>query len=387
VQRFAPEFSFQRDFDGTPMVTDMMRDETCLELAKLLGDRNEGIIQIALRTSRNDPTRDRMHVEALAEASRRPIIWNALLARAGAPMHRGTIAWLRACTERGLRIYGHTMTGEVAHYFTFEDWNEWDDSEAWREATIGSVEERLAKLSDPAMRTAIKDKPTMRAATGQHRTATGRLEDVVLLHTEAAASKQYENLTIGDISQATGKHPVDVICDLAVEDNLKALFYWEVFAASSARGYQKEVVDYEFGIPGMSDGGAHTKFLTGGRYSTEYLSKWVRDLAWVSLEDAHWRLSAYPAFCGGFRDRGVIREGAAADIVVYDYANLEILPPEVAFDVPGQEWRRVQRAKGYRYVLVNGEVTIEDDKETSNTPGQLLRHGRGARPEAAVARA
>ena len=51
------------------------------------------------------------------------------------------------------------------------------------------------------------------------------------------------------------------------------------------------------------------------------------------------------------------------------------LPTEVAHDVPGGEWRRIQRARGYRYILVNGEVTIEDDRETGAHAGRLLRHG------------
>jgi N-acyl-D-aspartate/D-glutamate deacylase len=128
-------------------------------------------------------------------------------------------------------------------------------------------------------------------------------------------------------------------------------------------------------MPGQSDGGAHTKFITFGRYPTEYLTRFVRDHDWVSPEEAHWRLSAYPAIASGFKNRGILREGAPADIVVYDYENLEILPHEVVHDYPGGEWRRVQRAKGYRHVLVNGEVTIEDDQQTDVASGQLLRWG------------
>ena len=79
----------------------------------------------------------------------------------------------------------------------------------------------------------------------------------------------------------------------------------------------------------------------------------------------------------GFRDRGVLRVGAPADVIVYDYENLEALPEEVTHDLPGGEWRRVQRASGYRRVLVNGQVTIEDDRETATHSGQLLRHGTG----------
>ena len=84
-------------------------------------------------------------------------------------------------------------------------------------------------------------------------------------------------------------------------------------------------------------------------------------------------LAALPATCAGFRDRGTLEEGKAADVVVYDLARLSIGPVEKAHDFPGDEWRRVQRAQGYRYVLVNGQVTIEDDKPTGCYSGRLLR--------------
>ena len=97
----------------------------------------------------------------------------------------------------------------------------------------------------------------------------------------------------------------------------------------------------------------------------------------MSLEEAHWKLSALPSWCAGFKNRGTVREGAPADLVVYDFDNLKVLPMEIARDLPGDEWRRVQRAEGYHYVLVNGEVTIRDDTPTGETPGKLLRHGEG----------
>jgi len=105
----------------------------------------------------------------------------------------------------------------------------------------------------------------------------------------------------------------------------------------------------------------------------------VRAEGMLSLEEAHWRLSALPAMVAGFTDRGQLKVGAPADIVVYDYKNLAIAPSEIVHDLPGGEWRRIQRAEGYRYILVNGQVTIEDDKETETYSGRLLRHGGGMR--------
>ena len=87
-------------------------------------------------------------------------------------------------------------------------------------------------------------------------------------------------------------------------------------------------------------------------------------------------MSALPAYCAGFNQRGTISEGYAADIVVYDYDRLGIAPVEIARDLPGGEWRRVQRPQGYRYIMVNGDVTFVDGQTTGRCPGELLRHGQ-----------
>jgi N-acyl-D-aspartate/D-glutamate deacylase len=85
-----------------------------------------------------------------------------------------------------------------------------------------------------------------------------------------------------------------------------------------------------------------------------------------------------PAHAAQFKDRGTLREGLAADIVVYDLDNLKALPIEIAYDLPAGEWRRVQKAQGYRWIMVNGGVTFEDGKCTGSTPGKLLRGGRAS---------
>jgi N-acyl-D-aspartate/D-glutamate deacylase len=140
------------------------------------------------------------------------------------------------------------------------------------------------------------------------------------------------------------------------------------------------ITDSPYTFPGVSDGGAHTKFFNGGAFTTDFLMWLVRDEPRISLEEAHYRLSALPAHAAGFRDRGVLREGAAADVVVYRLEDLDITPHwvgDVVYDFPGGEWRRVQRAEGYQSVIVNGVETFADGECTGATPGRLLRHGRG----------
>jgi N-acyl-D-aspartate/D-glutamate deacylase len=196
----------------------------------------------------------------------------------------------------------------------------------------------------------------------------------IVLRGKSPETRQYDETKIRDVAAAMGKDAIDAFCDIALADELQTVFYLQLSNQNPV--YTRELVQDPYIVPGTSDGGAHTKYLTTGRYPTEYLIDFVRDHAWVTLEEAHHRLSALPANCVGFQNRGILREGAAADIVVYDYKNLEILPEEINYDYPAGEWRRVRRASGYRFILVNGEVVIEEDKEVGGvSSGRLLTHG------------
>lgn len=376
AQRMLPTgpAAVQRDFDGTPMATDVMHDDTCRELAKVLRRRNQGFMQMLLISG--DNAKDQAFYEEMSELSGRPMIMNVVQAFDHRPeIHRRVLAWLRSCREKGIRVVGQGLTTDAGFAFTFEDWNLFDDSQAWCEATTGTLEEKKQKLGDPARRQALKDK--------MPKTATGPLQDIVITGPKLEKNKKWLDHTLALAGQKMGKHPVDVMLDMAVEENLETEFF-----AAPPNGkieYLKEIVDDPYILFGVSDGGAHTKFLTAGRYPTETICKVVREHGMISLEEAHWRLAALPAQFAGFEDRGVLKKGAPADIVVYDYDKLEVLAPEIVHDLPGGEWRRIQRAKGYRYILVNGEVTIRDDKQTETYSGELLRHGVGRRSNQALA--
>jgi len=373
AQRMLPTgpSAVQRDFDGTPMPTDVMHDDTCRAFARVLRQRNDGFMQMLLISG--DNTRDKAFYEEMAEISGRPMIMNVVQAFDHRPeLHRRVLAWLKSCRERGIKVVGQGLTTDAGFSFTFENWNLFDDAEPWCEATTGGLAERKQKLADPARRQALRD--TM------PRTATGPLPEIVIVGPQLEKNQAWLDHTLALAGEKMGKHPVDVMLDMAVEEDLKT----EFFAAppNGRIDYLKEIVDDPYVLFGVSDGGAHTKFLTAGRYPTETLVKIVRTHEMISLEEAHWRLSALPAQVAGFEGRGVLRKGAPADILVYDFDGLKVLPDEIVHDLPGGEWRRVQRAEGYRYVLVNGEVTIRDDRPTETYSGRLLRFGTGL-PQAA----
>jgi N-acyl-D-amino-acid deacylase len=201
---------------------------------------------------------------------------------------------------------------------------------------------------------------------------TNDWKDVFIVSVKNPEFKQYENMNIVEAGKLMDKHPVDAMLDIAVADGLATEFY-SAPVNTDIEGF-REVVGSELTIPGVSDGGAHTKFFMGGVYPTEFLMK-VRDHNVMSLEAAHWRLSTQPALCAGFKNRGTLREGTPADIVIYDLNKLGVRPMEIAQDFPGGEWRRVKRAEGYDKVLVNGEVTLDQGQPTGAMSGRLLRYG------------
>jgi N-acyl-D-aspartate/D-glutamate deacylase len=374
AQRLFPQgtMALQRDYDGTPMPTDVMHDETCRVLAGLLASRGEGFIQMTL--SSGDRGADRLRFEELAAISGRPVLYNVLGAVDRAPdSHLETIAWLESCRQRGLRVYGQAVTSDFGFTFTLEDFNLFDDADPWREMLVGGVEERLAKVADPARRDALKRRMPF--------AGTAPLEGIVVIRGHSDETRRFENHTVADVGRILGKDFVDAFLDIAAADGLRTTFYVDTMTHSI--GPLRDIVSYRWAIPGLSDGGAHTKFATSGRYPTEFITRVVREHQLCDLEEAHWRLSALPAMCAGFRDRGTLVVGAPADIVVYDYDQLGIGDTELVHDLPGGDWRRVQRAHGYRSVLVNGEVTIDRDKETGAPAGRLLRHG-AATPAAAA---
>ncbi len=156
--------------------------------------------------------------------------------------------------------------------------------------------------------------------------------------------------------------------DLAVDEELKCRFAWRDQHVAS-----DEIVAHPFTHVSLGDGGAHTRYQTSSAWPTHFLSHWVRDRGLMSVEDAHYKIAALPAWIAGFRDRGILREAMAADIIVYDLHSLAMDEPRYASDFPGGARRLIQKAKGMRYTIVNGAVTFEESRCTGALPGKVLR--------------
>jgi N-acyl-D-amino-acid deacylase len=380
-QRLFPEgtLSVQRDYDGTPMISDLLPDEFYLAMARALGEKGEGCIQYtqagatAAESREERFKRDVEFGARLAEVSGRPALFNAIQINDRHPLaFRAQLQALEEARARGAQVFGQALTARIPARLTFENWNLFDNSPTWREATLGTVAEKKVKLADPTIRARMKWEFDTHAYP---LVLFGELEDFLARKVSRADLREkYEGLSVKQIAEREGKHLIDALLDLSVADDLKT--EWQTPALNENAELAKELMSSPYVFAGLSDGGAHVKFITPGAWPTDLLTWMVRDTGILSLEEAHYRMSGLPAWAAGIKDRGCLREGMAADLMIYDLERLRLLPSEIVYDLPLGDWRRVQRAEGYRWIIVNGQVIFEEGKCTGATPGQLLRHGQ-----------
>lgn len=187
--------------------------------------------------------------------------------------------------------------------------------------------------------------------------------DKVLI-TSHAANRSYEMRTMADIAASKNMSPVDlyieivknggagVVCNSMNEDDVKA-FYTQPWVMAS------------------SDGGIGSRHPRGTGTFTRVLGRFVRENKWVTLEDAVRKMSSMPASRLGLKDRGLVRKGMKADLVLFDPSTVidraTFAQPQVFSD-------------GVKTVFVNGSVVWDGARITGNLPGStLLRNDRSTR--------
>jgi N-acyl-D-aspartate/D-glutamate deacylase len=291
------------------------------------------------------------------------------------------LSWLDECQMKGLNIYTQTLAFRVWSEFNAIDQNGWQQAAPFffEFTYAGDAAAKVALAKDPGFRARAREqyKPELMRGSGS------KIETWLLLRAKAATAwTQYEGLKISEIAAAAGKLPVDCFFDIVAASNGEADFR-STEAGSSNPTYVAQLLKHPRVIPGTSDGGAHVKFYSGGHFATDNIMWLVKETGLMTLEDLHYKLSFLPARILGFANRGALMEGYAADIYIYDYEELgyDRSAYGVVRDLPSGDWRRVVRAEGIRYCIVNGAVTLENSEPTGALTGQMLDN-RKRRPVA-----
>jgi N-acyl-D-aspartate/D-glutamate deacylase len=242
----------------------------------------------------------------------------------------------------------------------------------WHPICLSSPEEMLKAYADPEVRKKLHDE----AVEFKNGPAIGICSTwwdyMVVQTTVLPTNKWMEGKTVGEIAKTQGKGIIDAFLDLAIEENLDTeLLHGENNVDDAAVA---QILTYPNAVIGLSDGGAHVQFQSGYGFSTRLLSEWVREKGVMTLEQAVRRLTFESASIFGLYDRGLLRPGMVADIVIFDPDTVKPLPLEVLHDFPTGAKRIKEPAQGIHMTIVNGQVLLDEGKHTGALPGRVLRN-------------
>ena len=321
-------------------------------------------------------------LQRVAVESGRPVMFGTIASRQGEDPNPWTyqLEYLDQCAAAGARVWGQTTTRSINAIFSLKSYLPFDVLPAWRELRRLPLPEQKRRLADPATRRQLMaEEATMKPRDnvlqgGGAATTDPRRPDYHNLY--AMKDVNWNDPTVAELAAARGQHPVEVMIDLALENDN------QVFVQPLVNERPEQVLGmlkHPRTLATFSDSGAHVCQEMGSSLQTHLLSYWVRAKQAFTLEAAVRKLTFDNASAWDITDRGLLLAGYRADLVLFDEARVKPAMPTVEADLPGGARRLVQKAEGIAATIVNGEVTLEHGQPTGHLPGALLR-GPGARP-------
>jgi N-acyl-D-amino-acid deacylase len=367
--------------DDTPVASRIADWSELDRLVGALADLNAGVFQIGPDISGGEAQRRFLaRLKQLAVESGRPVMFGVLSSRQGDRPNPWTyqLDYLDECAAAGSRMWGQSTTRSINAIFSLKSYLPFDVLPAWRELRGLPLAEQKRRLADPAARGRLvaaeaNMKPRDNVFQGGGAATTDpRKPDYDNLY--AMKGVDWNDPTVAQLSGQRGKHPVEVMIDLVLENDD------QVFVQPLVNEDPEHVLGmlrHPRTLATFSDSGAHVCQEMGSSLQTHLLSYWVRARQAFTLEEAVRKLTFDNASAWDLNDRGLVRAGYAADLVVFDEARVRPAMPSVESDLPGGARRLVQKAEGIAAVVVNGQVTLEQGRATGAVSGKLLR-GPGA---------
>ena len=366
--------STHNDGDNRQVPSRAASEQEVLRLCSLVGEYPgttlEAIVEGCLQGFSDE------EVELLARMSAsagRPLNWNVLTIAAG--QEDRTARQLRPSArarELGGRVVALTMPVFADNNMSLGTFCALWLIPGWQEVLSLPFEEKTARLRDPAVRAEM-----VQQAKG---TVFERLADFANYRvgdTVAPANKRYENRLITDIAVELGVDPADALIEVASADGYRTVL-WPLPVADTEADWaaRRDLWKQPDVLLGGSDAGAHLDRMLGSPYPTRFLGDTLRGRRLLTLEEAVHLMTDAPARLFGLTGRGRLREGAWADVVVFDPETVDSGPPRRVYDLPGDSLRLVAEPVGVHRVFVNGELTVADGATTGALPGRVLRSGR-----------
>ena len=353
-------------YGGRPLACRNASREEIKAYCNALRERGKGSIEYAM--TRQIAVMEEPEVELLGfmlEESRRPVTFIAMFDRDDLPeAARETLRKVRPLIAKGARPQTSPLplTREVnmRNPFGFAGFPSWK-----RLFVDKSKEAQAAVYRDVNFRNQFREDLKRPASFGNWARIT-------LHEVKSAHLKKYEGKTVAEIATEQGKDGVDALLDITLEDDLENEFTIQSYNNRVDR--MAEILNDRSVLLGLGDGGAHLDMLCDSGYPTYVLGMWVRERKVLTLEEAVRRMTSDPADFFGIKDRGRLKPGLAADVVIFSEKEIGSGGrPERLYDLPGGAKRMVMRSRGVEMTLVNGAVTWEKGALTGAAAGKVLR--------------
>jgi N-acyl-D-amino-acid deacylase len=363
--------------DDTPVASRIGDWAEIERLVGAMGALDTGIFQIGPDISGGEAQKTCLEqLRKIAIDSGRPIMFGMLATRQGIDPNPWDFQtrFMDETVALGGRMYGQATTRSINAVFSLRSYLPFDVLPAWKEIRSLPIEEQKARLREPEVRARLiaaeaTMKPRDRVLQGGGAATTDpRKPDYDNLF--PMLSVDWDDPSVGDLSRRQNKHPVEVIIDLALANDNR-MFVQPIVNERPADVLN--LLKHPRTLATFSDSGAHVCQEMGSSLQTHLLSYWVRNKQQFTLEEAVRMLTFDNASAWELPDRGLIRTGYAADLVVFDEATVKPQLPTVETDLPGGARRLVQKADGITATIVNGVVAIENGQVTGNSGGQVLK--------------
>ncbi|HLW70995.1 MAG TPA: amidohydrolase family protein [Candidatus Binataceae bacterium] len=357
--------------DGHPVASRIANWSEVRELVGVMGELNAGIFEIAGEDTgvEGDRLDDYLvRLKSLAVDTGVPVTFGMFSTRRAPDYWRNYFRLADETAAEGGRMFIQVHSRSLNVLLSFETTMPFDKLPLWRELRKRPLAEQEAALRDPATRAKLVAASHERIE-GRPVGPEARNANYKWLFPLDRATPPYRS--IAEIAETSGKDPVDVLIDLALDKHLKQFFLQTLI--NENQDHVLEMMRHPRSVVTFSDSGAHVSQIMDSSLQTHVLSHWVREKQALTLEQAVRMLSFVPAYHWGLGGRGLLREGYNADVVVFDPERVTPMLPELTYDLPAGARRLKQKAEGVMATVVNGQVLLRNNEHTGALPGKLLR--------------
>jgi N-acyl-D-aspartate/D-glutamate deacylase len=375
---FSTTLSFTHsDGDGQPVASRWASRDEVLALCGAVRDHEgttlEYVTDGCLRGFRPDEVE---LMAAMTLAARRTLNWNVLTVDAKEPdRYRDQLAANEHAAAAGGRSIALTMPVLVEMNMSFLNYCALFMLPDWGAVMTLPVPERMAQLRDPQVRRHLNDRAhSSDAGVFARLTDWGRYQ---IGDTFSAENEGLKGRPVAELARERATEPFDTLLDVVLADELRTVL-WPIPTDDDGDSWdlRRDAWARDDVLIGGSDAGAHLDRMCGAPYTTQFLADALRGRHLVSFERAVELITRAPAAMFGLRERGQVREGYRADLVLLDPSTVGATDASLVNDLPGQTARLFAGAVGIERVLVNGRTIVADGRTTGDTPGLVLRSGR-----------